>query len=106
MFVWGSHIDDYLLEIWKDNKPEERSLDVGPSHVDLHVGGLVQEDVVLGGGWQDVGERDGVDWRLDLSFCDGAGGSRDCLYLIQPWTGGLLWWVGWASDINCLQLNK
>ena len=52
----------------KDNKPEQRSLDVGPSHVDLHVGGLVEEDVVLGGGWQDVGEGDGVDWRLNLSL--------------------------------------
>ena len=66
------------------NKPEERSLDVGPAHVDLHVGGLVEQDVVLGGGWQDVGEGDGVVWRLDLSFCDAAGASRDWLYLIQP----------------------
>ena len=113
MFVWSSQDDDYLQEIGEDNKPEEGSLDVGPAHVDLHVGRLVQQDVVLGGGRQDVGEGDGGDWSWswswDLSFCDGARDSRDWLYLIQPWTGGLLWWVWWVwlvRDINCLQLNK
>ena len=50
MFVGSLHNDDYLYT------PEERSLDVRPAHVDLHVGGLVQDDVVLGGGWEDVGE--------------------------------------------------
>ena len=107
MSVWSFHSDDYLQEICEDNKPEERPLDVGPAHVDLHAGGLVQQDVVLGGGWEDVGEGDGVRWRLVLSLTDAVLRLRDCLYLIQPWTGGLLWWVWWVWwDINRLQLNK
>ena len=36
--------------------PKERSLDIGPPHVDAHVAGLVQEDVVLGAGAEAVAE--------------------------------------------------
>ena len=45
-----------ILTMSKDNRPEERSLNIGPPHVHPHVDGLVQEYVVLGGGWEDVGE--------------------------------------------------
>ena len=104
MFVWSFHNDDYLQEIYKDNKPEERSLDVGPAHVDLHAGRLVQEDVVLGGGWEDVREWEGGGWRGLLSFCHLMGLRDSLLGLIQPWTSDcrLLWW---CAAINCLQLK-
>ena len=36
--------------------PEQRSLDIGPPHVDAHVTGLVQQDVVLGAGAEAVAE--------------------------------------------------
>ena len=39
--------------------PEECSLDMCPSHVDPHVTGLVQQNVVLGAGTQSVAET----WR-------------------------------------------
>ena len=52
-----------ILTMSKDNRPEERSLNVGPPHVNPHVDGLVEEDVVLGGGREDVGEGDGPGWR-------------------------------------------
>ena len=77
--VGSLHNDDYPYT------PEERSLNVRPAHVDLHVGGLVQEDVVLGGGWQYVGEGDGVHHSSVLSFCSAVLLLlRDGVHLIQP----------------------
>ena len=44
------------IYIFPGHTPEESSLDIGPSHVDPHVVGLVHQDVVLGAGGQPVAE--------------------------------------------------
>ena len=87
------------IYIFPSHAPEESSLDIGPSHVDPHVVGLVHQDVVLGAGGQSIAEPHhvlpdvSITWRLGqwhrgwkrwLSFCPGL------LIWLGPWT--LLWW--------------
>ena len=63
--MWGLKLSlhSYMLESSGGNKnesnnniPKQRSLDIGPPHVDAHVAGLVQQDVVLGAGAEAVAE--------------------------------------------------
>ena len=59
------------IYIFPSHAPEESSLDIGPSHVDPHVAGLVHQNVVLGARGQSVAEPHPI--LLNVSITRGLG---------------------------------